>query len=288
MSHQESTCPLHQSGCWYFRVLGHVACCAVLLTASGCFEKSYSDRMKTTVDFYTHKDKLNKNLTPEWVGPGYRLRVPIGFELIPPPEPKQPDPNQPQAATDKAEELDDLRQPDFLGFRFPGLIAAWQKDVGVDTENGVVAKKARIYLLSNVAMFAVPPDAPDRIEPSKFHERVTHLLTADVMTPLKEDDWRGEDVPVGNFNLVQKVRYQAATLAPERLFEETKLTFKIYLHAENATQTVLLVVYPTETSSNEKLSERLTLTLETLRAPADPQQATSPAGGGNTKGGPAL
>jgi hypothetical protein len=261
-------------------------CCLSLSCLSGCFEKSYTDRMKVTEEFYRHKDRLNRNLLPEWVGGGYKLRVPIGFELIPPPEAKQPDPDNPQPASESPEELDDPRQPGFLGFRFPGLVAAWQKDVLVDEAAGPVGKKARFYLLSNISLFSVAPDVPGRIDPMKFHEVVTTLLSTDVMTALKEDDWHVEEFPAG-VNLVPKVKYQATEMSPERLFEETKLTFKIYLHAEGSTQSILLVVYPTETSSAEKLTERFNFAMETLRAPADPQQAASPAGAGTTAG-PAL
>jgi len=283
----------HNTWC-HLRV--RIACCFVLFTASGCFEKTYTERMKTTEIFYAHKDKLNRNLSPEWVGMGYKIRVPQGFEFIPAPEPKQPDPDDPQTTTtpvpenspENSEDLDDPRQPDFLGFRFPGLVAAWQKDVNVDGQEGTIVKKARFYLLSNVTLFSVPPDVPGRIEPSKFYEHVTMLLSTDVMKALSQDDWAVEEFPVGGFNLVPKVKYQSATLDPERLFEETKLTFKIYLHAEGATQTLLLIVYPTETSFNEKLTDRFNLCLETLRAPQDAQQAINPAGAGGPTSGPKL
>jgi hypothetical protein len=292
MSLQSSNdCKLNIMHAGLRRWLCRVSCLTLLVISSGCFEKTYTDRMNTTVKFYEHKDKLNRNLSMEWAGTGYKLRVPLGFEFIPPPEPKQPDPNDPMPPAEKkpepTEELNDPRQPEFLGFRLPGLIAAWQKDVNVDEANGSVVKKAHFYLLSNAPLFSVSPDAPGRIEPVKFHETMSNLLSADIMTPIKEDDWRVEEYPAGDFNLVPKVKYRVAMLSPMRLFEETKMTFRVFIHAEGATQTMLLLIYPTETSSIEKLTDRFNYCVETLKAPADPQQAIAPAGGG-AGGGPSL
>jgi hypothetical protein len=259
-------------------------CLALLVVVGGCFEKTYTDRMKTTVEFYTHKDKLNRNLLPDWTGTGYKIRVPVGFDFIPPPEPKPVDPENPEPKKGKVkvEELHDPRQPEFLGFRLPGLVAAWQKDVNVDEANGnSVVKKAHFFLLSNTTLFSVAPDAPGRIEPLKFYDYVANTLIADIMTPVKEDDWR-EDVYPTDTALVPKVSYRATTLSPERLLEGTKMTFKISIHAEGSTQTVLLLIYPTETSSSERLTDRFNYSLETLRVPSEPQQATSPGGGGGT------
>ncbi|MDB5389836.1 MAG: hypothetical protein JWM11_5482, partial [Planctomycetaceae bacterium] len=76
----------------------------------------------------------------------------------------------------------------------------------------------------------------------------------------------------------------AALLSPERLFEETKMTFRVFVHAEGATQTMLLLIYPTETSSSEKLTDRFNFCVETLKVPSDPQQASTPATTGATAG----
>lgn len=267
-------------------------CVALLIVAGGCVEKTYTDRMKTTVEFYTHMDKLNRNLQPEWAGTGYKIRVPVGFDFVPPPEPKPVDPENPEPKKEpvKIEELHDPRQPEFLGFRLPGLVAAWQKDVNVDLVSGAaggstesVVKKAHFFLLSNTTLFSVPPDSPNRIEPLKFYEYLTNTLIADIATPVKEEDWRVEDYPTDS-QLVPKLSYRAAMLSPERLLEGTKMTFKISIHAEGSTQTVLLLIYPTETNSTEKLTDRFNYCLETLRVPSEPQQATTPGGGGATKG----
>lgn len=274
--------------------------CLVLLVGvtGGCFEKTYTDRMQKTIKFYEHKDKLNRNLGPEWSGSGYKLRVPLGFEIILPPEPKQPDPNDPQPPMDqktKVEELNDPRQPEFLNFRLPGLIAAWQKDVNVDEAGKSVVKKARFYLLSNGPLFGIAPDVPGRIDPAELHQQVSHKLAENLidnmqtMTPIviKAEDWREEKYPAGGFDLVPQVAYQSIILSPKNLFEETAMTFKLYLHGTGTTKTVLLLIYPTETSSSEKLAERFDYSFETLKVPSDPQQAASPGGAAPT-GGPSL
>src|SRR4051812_21623519 len=109
---------LSRSGVWSLRLL----CLAWLLSAVGCFEKTYADRMQVTVKFYDHLDLLNRNLAPDWIEAGFKLRTPRGFDFIPKPVPPAPDPNDPQPAVPvKEESLDDTRQPGYLGIKLPGL-----------------------------------------------------------------------------------------------------------------------------------------------------------------------
>ena len=247
---------------WWIRL----GCLAWLLTAVGCFEKTYADRMAVTVKLYEHIELLNLNLNPELMDAGFKLRVPLGFEFIPKPVPSPRDPNQPAPAPGTEEPLDDPRQPGYLGIKLPGLISAWQKDVSVDEPQATTKRKAYIYLLSNLPLFAVPPDQPGRIEPLKFQEHLVNLLAGDLGVQFEEKDWRRESFPP-DFKLVPKVTYDSLVFVPERLFEETKMSFKIFITSQKDTQAMLLIVYPDLTSSSERFGERIPLCLETLQLP---------------------
>ena len=255
---------------WWVRL----GCLAWLLSAVGCFEKIYSDRMEVTKKLYEHIDLLNRNLNPELVDAGFKLRVPLGFEYIPKPVPPPRDPKLPAPVPGTEEPLDDLRQPGYLGIKLPGLIAAWQKNVSVDEGQATTTRKAYIYLLSNIPLFAVPPDVPGRIDPGKFQEHTVNLLAGDLGVQFKDEEWRREDYPPA-FKLVQKVTYDSLVLLPERLFEETKMSFRIFITSQKETQAMVLIVYPDSTSSLERFGERIPLCLETLQLPASVAASTS-------------
>lgn len=267
---------------WWIRL----GCLAWLLSAVGCFEKIYFDRMEVTRKLYEHIDLLNRNLNPEWTESGFKLRTPLGFEFIPKPVPPPRDPKDPVPPPGKEENLDDPRQPGYLGIKLPGMIAAWEKSVSVD-EPQVTTRKAYIYLLSNTALFAVSPEEPGRIDPLKFQEHTVNLLAGDLNVQFKEGDWRREDFPM-DFKLVKKVTYDRMDFVPERMFEETKMTFKMFITSQKDTQAIVLIVYPDSTSPAEKLSERIPMSLETLQIPDNAAAAASgaPAAGGG--GSPAA
>lgn len=272
------------NGTWTLRLLGLVW----LLSAVGCFEKTYADRMAVTVKFYDHLDLLNRNLGADWVEAGFKLRVPRGFDFVPKPVPPPPDPDDPQPMPVKEEDLDDTRQPGYLGIKLPGLVAAWEKNVAVDETGGATTRKAYIYLLSNASLFSVAPDIPGRIDPLKFHGYAVNLLAGDLGVEFKEGDWRREDFPAG-FNLVQKVTCDSLVFLPERLFEESKMSFKVFITSQGDMQSLVLFVYPDSTSASEKLNERINLCMETLRIPANASAASAPPPGGATAtGAPAL
>lgn len=265
---------------WWIRL----GCLAWLLSALGCFEKTYADRMAVTVKLYEHIDLLNRNLNPDWTDGAFRLRTPLGFEFIPKPVPPPRDPNEPAPAPGSEEPLDDPRQPGYLGIKLPGMIAAWAKTVSVDEPQATTTRKAYIYLLSNVALFGVPAEQPGRIDPLKFQEHTVNLLAGDLGVQFKEEDWRREDFPT-DFKLVPKVTYDTMVFLPDRMFEETKMTFRMFITSQKDTQAILLVVYPDLTSSSEKLNERIPLSLETLQLPANAAAASAGAGAPAAGGG---
>ena len=212
---------------WWIRV----ACLAWLLSSVGCFEKTYADRMAVTVKLYEHIDLLNRNLSPEVADSGFKLRAPLGFEFIAKPVPPPRDPKLPPPVPGTEEILDDPRQPGYLGIKLPGMIAAWQKTVDVDEPQGTTKRRAYIYLLSNISLFSVSPDVPGRIDPQKFQEHVVNLLATELAVQFKDSDWRREEYPA-DFKLVPKVTYDRLDFVPERQFEETKLTFRIYITSQ--------------------------------------------------------
>ncbi len=266
---------------WWIRL----GCLAWLLSAVGCFEAIYFERMEVTKKLYEHIDLLNRNLSPELQEAGFKLRTPLGFEFIPKPVPPPRDPNVPPPAPGTEEPLDDLRQPGYLGIKLPGMVAAWSKNVSVDEPQATTTRKAYIYLLSNVSLFSVPAEAPGRIDPLKFQEHTVNLLAGDLGVQFKETDWRREDFPA-DFKLVQKVTYDTMVFLPDRMFEETKMTFKLFITSQKDTQAILLIVYPDSTSSSEKFTERIPLCLESLQLPASfsPAAPGAPAAGGNAPG----
>lgn len=272
------------NGTWCLRLL----CVAWLMSAVGCFEKTYADRMAVTVKYYEHLDLLNRNLGADWTEAGFKFKVPRGFDFVPKPVPPAPNPDDPKPTPVKAEELHDTRQPGYLTIELPGLVAAWEKNVAVDEPNGPATRKAYIYLLSNAALFAVSPDIPGRIDPLKFQGYAINLLAGDLAVEFKETDWHREDFPA-NFNLVQKVTCDSLVFAPDRMFEETKMSFKVFITSQGDMQAMVLFVYPDSTSANEKLNERMGLSMETLRIPATAAAANAPPPGGATAtGAPAL
>ncbi len=264
---------------WWLRAV----CLVWLLSAVGCFEKTYADRMAVTVKLYEHMDLLNRNLNPEVSDSGFKLKAPLGFEYIPKPVPPPRDPKLPPPAPGTEEVLDDPRQPGYLGIKLPGMVAAWQKTVSVDEPQSTTTRKAYIYLLSNVSLFSVSPEQPGRIDPQKFQETVVNLLAGELAVQFKEDDWRRETYPP-DFNLVPKVTYDSLVFLPERQFEDTKMSFRILITSQKDIQAMLLIVYPDLTSSSEKFGERIPLCLETLQLPAAGATTTAPGttGPGNT------
>lgn len=272
---QSGVKPISRCGWWACRLL----CLAWIMSAAGCFEKTYADRMQVTVKFYDHLDLLNRNLGSDWADPsGFKFRAPRGFEFIPKPVPPTPDPNDPMPPAAPEEPLEDLRQPSYLSITLPGLIAAWQKTVNVDEPSGPATRTAYIYVLSNAGLFSVSPDMPGRIDPAKFDEYSVNLLAGNLGVQFKEDDWRREDYPL-NFNLVPKVSYNALMLLPDRQFEGAKTSFKVYLANQGDIQTMVLFVYPDTIRGDEKLTDRIGLSLETLRMPASSSAAASAASG---------
>ncbi len=256
-----------------------LGCLLWIVSATGCFERTYHDRMQVTVKFYEHLDVLNRNLGVEWMEGGFKLRPPKGFDFIPKPVPPPPDPNDPQAKPVDEESLEDLRQPGYLGIKLPGMTAAWQKNVAVDEPGGTTTRKAYIYLLGNIKLFSVPSDRPGRIDPTKFQEYGVNLLATELGVQFKAEEWKPEEFPPPPFKLVPIVKGDRLLLLPERMFEETKMTFRIFIKSEKDTQAIVLFVYPDSTSSSEKLTERINLALETLRVPAEASAASVPAPG---------
>lgn len=267
----------------YGRWAGRLLCLAWLMSAAGCFEKTYADRMQVSVKYYDHVDTLNRNLAGDWSESNFKLRVPQGFEFLPKPVPPEPEPGKPPTPP---EQIEDTRQPSYLGITLPGLVAAWQKTVQVDEPNGPANRNAYIYLLSNTTQFGLPPESPGRIDPAKFDEYTVNHLAEGLGIQFKKEDWQREDYPNG-FNLVPKVSYNALVMLPDRQFEGAKTSFKVYITSQGEIFTILLFVYPDTISGNEKLNERIPLCLETLRMPAN-AAAAAPTGTPAASGAPSL
>lgn len=259
-----------------FVVARGLIACGIGLVCLGCFDQPYTDRMKTTIELYDHIDTLNRNLgTPVNIS-GFEFRPPFGFELIPPPEIPAPEPGKENAPPPDPASIDDPRQPEYLGIKLPGLIAAWKKKVQIDSPPE--DREAFIYLLSNREYWTMPEGTPGRISPPEFSKEVVNRIARDMEVVFEEKDWFREDVPKGT-KLVQKVTYDALQLVPKKTIAEVPTKFQIYLTSQGDNQGLILIVSPDSISAGEKLQERIPLSLETLRIPADK------GGGGVTTSG---
>lgn len=246
----------------------------LLITAVGCFEKPYTDRMQTTVRLFNYYDDLNRNLQGEANVDNFGIRIPKEFQQVAAPQPPAADPEKAEAEPPASTGVDE-RQPDYLGIQLPGLVATWKKEVQVDDESG--RGTAYIYLLSNYRLFGVPEGQAGRIEPLKFQEHTVNLLAGDLGVLFKQDDWRREQHPAND--LVQKVTYDALKFLPERPIADQKTVFDMYITSQSDIQAMVLVVYPDLIRPNEKLSERVKLALATLKVPPTAPSLGSPSGG---------
>ena len=260
--------------------MGRLGLALLALTMSGCFEKSYTDRMDTTVRLFNHYDTLNRNLLGESNVDNFRVRVPREFEQIAAPVPVQaPEPGQQPAAEAPAESGVDERQPDYLGIQLLGMTAAWKKTVQTDATEGDGVGTAYIYLLSNQRLFSIPEGQPGRIEPLKFQEHMVNLLAGDLGVPFRQEDWRREQYPLA-FDLVPKITYDALKFVPERPIADLKTNFDVFISNQGDIQALVLVVYPDLIRPTEKLDERVKLMLGTLKIPSQIPGFGAPVGGG--------
>ena len=88
---------------------------------------------------------------------------------------------------------------------------------------------------------------------------------------------------VGAF--AQPVSYKAVTLSPKEPIHGVERQLALYMHEQGSVQTVILFVLPKDVEGIERLTDRVPLSLETLRVTGDkPTSAPAPAGSPATKG----
>jgi len=250
------------------------------LSATGCGAKTYEGRLQETAKYFSYLDKLNQNLKEEWRGSGIQIRVPKQFELMPPP-PKPAGGKTGKKVPRREQPRHDPRQPDYLKFAIPGLIAAWK--AAVDVEDHGAKVPAYIYIASNYPIWIEEGGAK---RAGRLHEDFSDRLAGALGKPLPDPkEWSEENFPPrGKKGYVSRKAYTTITFTPDRRIHGVITEFAVYLYQVKDIQIVILTVIPRDVSRRENLSERTALCLETLKASGQKPSRPGKSGGGTSVG----
>jgi hypothetical protein len=256
-----------------------------LSALAGCGGELYEQRLANTQVLFAHEALLREHLQGEWTDAenGLGLRVPLKFEMLPPPV--RPEPGARRAGEDgenapeeEVEVIDD-RQPKYLNVELPGLRGAFQAKVKAIADNNTeVDAEAWIYVMSN-------QDLADKSDEAKeFNMSFVKTLAGALQmgAPAPESFETARFPPrVGNF--VKPLKYTAVVLKPDDDIADLPRQFSLYLYENGDVQVVVLFVLPQNADGSEKLTERVPLCLETLKVGPDRIVVKTPGSGG---GGP--
>ena len=256
---------------WFLPMTTAMLC----LSATGCGSRTYEARLQETANYFRYLDTLNQNLQEEWRGSGIQVRVPKQFELMPaPPKPAADKAGEEPAAGE--EPLHDPRQPDYLEFEIPGLVAAWKAVVDVDDRDAGVP--AYVYIASNYPMWLEDGGAKRAV---RLHEDFAAQLAGALGKQLPDpNEWSEETFPPrGKKGYVSRKAYTSITLTPDRPIQGVITDFTIYLYKVQDIQIVILTVIPRDVGRRENLKERIALCLETLKVSGEkPSRPNEPGG----------
>ncbi len=257
----------------------------------GCGAERYEERLRNTAEYFAYKNKLNEALGPDWQSQGVRIRLPKQFREIPPPPPAV------ESDDGSTPEVEDARQPQFLGVRLPGLLGAFQADVRADVGGAEESTTSWLYILGNHERYLEGPDESGVSEdPDAFLADVENLLSgiSGVLIPegeggdgTQENMRYGETAPqVEKF--AQRRRFTGLVIKPEIAIEGLELPAEMQLYEWRGQkiQVLILLMYPASISPQEHLHDRLLLALETFDAKDEPPR--SGAGGGQPSAGAAT
>ena len=249
----------------------------LVLTITGCGLEVYEQRLAATQRYYSYLDRIDQNLAPAWRNPPIdEIRVPKNFKEIPAPQPeKNPDGSLEVSAIDP-------RQPDYLNFTVEGLLAAWRSDVEVFVDGARLTKPAYLYAASNSALFLA-----DQIEgATKFSTNFVINSAAALQAPIPDPKNHGRlELPKGDDKFVQKQSFDHVILNSELPIHDSRYTFEIYSTQQADNQVVVMLVVPVGMEPSSKISERMQLTLESLKVSAQRPQAKQ-AGAAGAPAGP--
>ncbi|MCA9026060.1 MAG: hypothetical protein KDA86_12705 [Planctomycetaceae bacterium] len=273
---------------WSFRrryLLALLSCLTL-----GCGAEKYQERLAQTSEYFEYKDRINRELGPEWTGHGISIKVPKQFQLIPPPA--TPDGEEEEFASP----TEDHRQPHYLGIELPGLVGAWKANVQADAEGSDHGRTAYLYLFSNYDLYHQPPDQFGvSVDPTTFMSDFERQLTAAIGVFLPEGDGgTGADkniryremIPAGPPNSKFRPRsdFTAVALSPGIPVSDVPLEMQLYEWLGSKVQVAVLMVYPASVSPQEHLQERLQLAMETFVASDQPPRPAGSSSGPSPSG----
>lgn len=249
----------------------------LLLTAFvGCGTQAYEHRLQETARYYEYRQRVDTALQRNaWQQFGIEFRVPNGFQEIPGPvEEGEPD----------------IRQPNFLRQRLPGLIGAWQGEVMVDIPNREeTSMPAWLFVCTNHNRFLDKQSDPT-ITPALLIEDLANALATDLRyepdTAINPWQWEEVRSPQGTAYVPRKT-YEWIVLDDERNIdgERVRLEFRLIRYYVNEIQFCLLSVIPHGEilDRRERVYTNIDLAMENLVVsgePPRPQSAVQSSGGG--------
>jgi hypothetical protein len=230
--------------------------------AAGCGYELYEQRVAATQAWWGYLDRLDQNLAGPWRSPPVdEFRTPKAFKEIPAPQPTQ-NPDGSLSFPDV-----DPRQPDYANFALDGLIGAWRADVAVG--GGGEERQtlpAYLYVASNGPLFLA-----ERVEEAiHFTGNTTaYLETALGATGRKEP---AAVFPKGH-QFVKQRTFEVTLFNSELPIHGTRYSFEMYATQQGDNQVIVLLAVPEGMDPSARISERLQLTLESMKVSDQRPQA---------------
>ena len=246
------------------------------LAAIGCGSESYEARVTTnSVPFFRHQAQLNENLGPRAGRGEVTLRLPQGFQLIPPPRPPKPG---------SGPERDPRLPPGFDG-DLPGLTDGFKGQMrAFGASGGGAAQPVPVfaYLLSSRV---VPKPAAGATATTESFDKVVFRAVAGGLG-LPTDPMPGRDMTVGGQDFAPTLRYTPSAF--ETNVDGVPMRYRLFVNSTLGLPVAVLFVVPRDADRSERLEEKIALSLETLQIRAasarPPGGGAAPAGGGPAGG----
>lgn len=260
----------------------------------GCGTKTYEDRLEFTTTYFDFIDRLNQNLSPQFVKDGVTMRVPKQFSEIPAPA------RRPKSTEEDETPQVDPRQPTFAEMELPGMTAAWKANLTtVDASGATSSETGYLYLLTNYEYWQTFKTKDEIGDPLKFHEDVMNEMIDALQVVIDEksrgtatdrvNKWFHETVPEPkDEKFAPRKEFTTITLVPEETPEDDlRREYRVYLFQNGDMRMVLVYALPRNVSAGEELENRILLSLQTVelstekpaakRAPAKPNPNGTPA-----------
>lgn len=240
------------------------------LAVAGCGTQAYESRLEETRRYFAYLEKVDASLGGKWQENGYEVRAPQQFTLVPAPVPTK---NEDGTETPSP----DTRQPDYINWTVPGLLAAWEATTTVDIEGAVEQRKAHLYVASNYWMFA----SSEQIEKApEFSTSLIAELGQILSIPEEQRTTQTEQYPRGA-GYVPKKSFTVANFRPQQLIDGVPYLFDVFLTQSGDVQTAIIVVIPADAQETSRINERIPLMLENMKVssqkPAVGQKTGQPA-----------